>query len=267
MANPRLQIDNGADAKSYELEIGTDEVIVGRSTECHWVISSGAVSRRHARLRRQSGEITLEDLGSSNGTFVNGERLAEPMALKDQDAIKFGSVEGRFFVPKPEPESDATIAIGDLPPTIMVKPSPAATIMVPPPPEASAPPPPPPPAPQVAPPPAQAAPPPPPPQPHFAETGTMAAPPPSAGAQAASSDISSDTMAAPPPRADESFAGGDTAFRPAPSQRTTTSATAPIATAARPRTAAPSMLELGMIAGGSFLLVFGVGALLIRFVF
>ena len=256
MANPRLQIDNGAEAKSYELEIGHDEVVVGRSTECHWVISSGAVSRRHARLRRQSGEITLEDLGSSNGTFVNGERLAEPKVLKDQDAIKFGSVEGRFFVPKPEPESDATMAISDLPPTIMVKPGPAATVMVPPPPAASAPPPPPSPPPQAA----------LPPQPRFAEAGTMAATPPAAGAPSPSTDVPSATMAAPPPRADEGSAGGDTAFRPAPLQRTAVT-TMPIPAQARARAAGPSMLELAMIAGGSFLLVFGVGALLIRFVF
>jgi len=44
MANPYLQIENGAEAKRYELEIGTDDVIIGRSTECQWVVSSGAVS-------------------------------------------------------------------------------------------------------------------------------------------------------------------------------------------------------------------------------
>ncbi len=66
--------------------------VVGRDRDCAVRIDSATLSRRHARIVVTSGEATVEDLGSKNGT--HGERAArhEPVVLKDSDQIDFGSV-------------------------------------------------------------------------------------------------------------------------------------------------------------------------------
>lgn len=65
---------------------------IGRARECDLVIDSGEVSRLHARLTSDHLNIFLEDLGSTNGTFVNGQRLApgEAHRLRAGDVIHFG---------------------------------------------------------------------------------------------------------------------------------------------------------------------------------
>jgi len=68
---------------------------------------AAAVSRRHARLRISSGQAVLEDLGSRNGTFVMGERLAGPAHLGDGDEFRLGSAlfTFRVFRTPPFPET------------------------------------------------------------------------------------------------------------------------------------------------------------------
>ncbi len=66
--------------------------MVGRDRDCAVRIDSVTLSRRHARIVVTNGEATVEDLGSKNGTHVNGRRVTEPVALKDGDQIEVGSV-------------------------------------------------------------------------------------------------------------------------------------------------------------------------------
>lgn len=113
--NPYFQIESGADPQRFDLDEGILEAVIGRSADCQWVIGSGAVSRRHAVVRRLGRDVTIEDLGSSNGTFVNGERLAGPRALRNQDRVQLGAIEIRFVMPAVEQSLDATIAVTDLP--------------------------------------------------------------------------------------------------------------------------------------------------------
>ena len=54
------------------------------------MINDAEISRRHARLTFQGGKYVLEDLGSTNGTFVNGQRLAGPRVLKAGEVVSFG---------------------------------------------------------------------------------------------------------------------------------------------------------------------------------
>jgi DNA-binding winged helix-turn-helix (wHTH) protein len=64
--------------------------IVGRDPRCDvWVDASG-VSRRHARIAVGADEVSIEDLQSSNGTFVDGRRLTSPRPLADGDRIELG---------------------------------------------------------------------------------------------------------------------------------------------------------------------------------
>ncbi|MCP4426735.1 MAG: FHA domain-containing protein [Chloroflexi bacterium] len=72
---------------------------IGRAVENDIVVSSKRVSREHARTRRQGWRIMLEDLGSANGTFLNGERIQGPKQLRDGDQIKVGDVVFNFHDP------------------------------------------------------------------------------------------------------------------------------------------------------------------------
>jgi pSer/pThr/pTyr-binding forkhead associated (FHA) protein len=63
---------------------------IGRDSTNEIVINDAEVSRRHSRLTFQGGKYVLEDLGSTNGTFVNGQRLAGPRVLKPGEVISFG---------------------------------------------------------------------------------------------------------------------------------------------------------------------------------
>lgn len=65
------------------------ELILGRDPQCDVVIPNRQVSRRHARVYPQEQEIWVEDLGSKNGTFVNGERLdpGAPVPLHEGDTL------------------------------------------------------------------------------------------------------------------------------------------------------------------------------------
>lgn len=67
-------------------------LLIGRSKECYVVVDDAAVSRRHARLNVGATEVTIEDLGSANGVFVNGNRITGVEVLEDGDQIQVGSV-------------------------------------------------------------------------------------------------------------------------------------------------------------------------------
>lgn len=67
-----------------------DQLTVGRDSTNEVAINDAEVSRRHARLTFQGGKYVLEDLGSTNGTFVNGQRLSGPRVLKPGEVVSFG---------------------------------------------------------------------------------------------------------------------------------------------------------------------------------
>ncbi len=67
-----------------------DQLTIGRDSSNGVAINDAEVSRRHARLTFQGGKYVLEDLGSTNGSFVNGQRLAGPVVLKPGDVVSLG---------------------------------------------------------------------------------------------------------------------------------------------------------------------------------
>jgi serine phosphatase RsbU (regulator of sigma subunit) len=69
------------------------EQIVGRAATSHVRLPDSSVSRTHARIVLDAGKVTLTDLGSSNGTFVNGAPLTEPRELGLGDVLAFADVE------------------------------------------------------------------------------------------------------------------------------------------------------------------------------
>ena len=83
-------VADSADAIPHEIVVG--EVTLGRSPACNIVAESGAVSKVHARIERTVDRLVLKDLGSSNGTFVNGVKVMTAL-LSDGDALLLGGVE------------------------------------------------------------------------------------------------------------------------------------------------------------------------------
>lgn len=70
----------------------TPEVTIGRHPSCEWILVDETVSSRHARLSFRREQWWLEDLGSRNGTFLNGEALSAPVVLTDLDEVRCGQV-------------------------------------------------------------------------------------------------------------------------------------------------------------------------------
>jgi DNA-binding winged helix-turn-helix (wHTH) protein len=66
--------------------------LVGRDRDCAVCIDSGTVSRRHARILVTHGQATIEDLGSKNGTSVDGRKVREPVTLEEGVQVRVGSV-------------------------------------------------------------------------------------------------------------------------------------------------------------------------------
>ena len=66
------------------------QIIVGRSSDLDMVLVEDMVSRKHARIAMQADQIWIEDLGSTNGTFVNGEKIKRAR-LKEGDRVLIGT--------------------------------------------------------------------------------------------------------------------------------------------------------------------------------
>ena len=66
------------------------EIVIGRSSELDMVLVEDMVSRQHARISTSNGVITIQDLGSTNGTFVNGEKIKEA-SLSEGDRVLIGT--------------------------------------------------------------------------------------------------------------------------------------------------------------------------------
>jgi hypothetical protein len=69
-----------------------DRVLIGRAPGCECRLGEETVSRRHALLLRRQGGWTIEDLGSLNGTLLNGWRVVIPTEVRPGDIVTFGEV-------------------------------------------------------------------------------------------------------------------------------------------------------------------------------
>lgn len=82
------------------------EIRIGRDPECEIVIPDRQVSRVHARLSLCEKGTCLEDLGSKNGTFLNGLPVSQPVIIHDGDMIQIAVVQDFFYL-----SSDATLPL------------------------------------------------------------------------------------------------------------------------------------------------------------
>jgi DNA-binding winged helix-turn-helix (wHTH) protein len=77
--------------KKQSLPLTDGEHIAGRDAECTLAIDAATVSRRHARITVVCGTATIEDLGSTNGTHINGKRISAPTRLAPGNEVALGT--------------------------------------------------------------------------------------------------------------------------------------------------------------------------------
>ena len=78
------------------IDIDTEPVTIGRLPECTVAVNDSNISRRHAEVRPGPGAYVVSDLGSTNGTMVNGVKIAGEHRLTDGDIISVGATHIRF---------------------------------------------------------------------------------------------------------------------------------------------------------------------------
>lgn len=97
------------DAAGREFPLGNAPLILGRSDKCAVYIADARASRKHAQIAWDGETSMLTDLGSANGTFLNGRRIAAPQVLRDGDEITAASAVFTFRDP------DSTLRAGNFP--------------------------------------------------------------------------------------------------------------------------------------------------------
>src|SRR5215217_409422 len=102
--------------RRYKLADG--EYVIGRRSDCQIFVPDMRVSRQHARLWKDGEGWTLEDLGSNNGTFINGVRLQQATALRHDDEILIANnrirVEARENTPDAKLNEGHAVTIVDV---------------------------------------------------------------------------------------------------------------------------------------------------------
>ena len=111
MIMSRLTITQGPGA-GQTIEPSDTGVVIGRQPGLEVTLDSGAISRRHARLTWEGERVYVEDLKSSNGTFINENRITARTLLRPGDTLRIGSSILRLTVPEPRLDPDMTLGAG-----------------------------------------------------------------------------------------------------------------------------------------------------------
>lgn len=93
----KLKVTHGPSA-GKEIKIPRAQFLIGRGDECSLRPKSDAISRKHCLLLIESNQVVLRDLGSKNGTYVNGDRVEGDRALKPGDHLKVGPLEFEVLI-------------------------------------------------------------------------------------------------------------------------------------------------------------------------
>jgi pSer/pThr/pTyr-binding forkhead associated (FHA) protein len=88
----KLKVLRGASA-GKEVAISAPRFFIGRSEECQLRVNSDAISRRHCAITLEQGEVRIRDLGSRNGTYVNGTRIDGEHRIQMGDQLRVGPLE------------------------------------------------------------------------------------------------------------------------------------------------------------------------------
>ena len=118
MSNPNIPYLSDPSKKQHLLEQSI--MRIGRGLENEIVVVSKRVSREHVHIRREGRRTFLDDTGSTNGTFLNGERVLGSAQLRDGDQISIGDITFIFHDPDtttretPFPELEVNLEAGEV---------------------------------------------------------------------------------------------------------------------------------------------------------
>lgn len=96
----KLVVASGKNA-GRAIAVKRNNLLIGRAEDCDVRPLSDEVSRRHCEVVVGPADVSAQDLGSRNGTFVNGERIGEKTLLKDGDILRIGSLELQVSITNP----------------------------------------------------------------------------------------------------------------------------------------------------------------------
>ena len=82
-------VQRDCDEDKLVLELNDNEIIIGRQTDCGIAIRDLKISKHHARVLKKGPYYKLEDMGSMNGTFINGSKIRAAI-LKNGDRVRLG---------------------------------------------------------------------------------------------------------------------------------------------------------------------------------
>ncbi len=97
-----------ADGKTWVIHLDPLPFRIGRVPDCQLTITSSRISRYHAVIYWEEDCLWVQDLNSTNGTHVNGERIKAPFPLKDRDILLLGDLEFRIGMQRVSPEVEET---------------------------------------------------------------------------------------------------------------------------------------------------------------
>jgi pSer/pThr/pTyr-binding forkhead associated (FHA) protein len=87
--SPHLVVVEPAEQRGRRYDLG-EEVTVGRAAGCQVTLDDTYASQLHARVFQRDGSIFVEDLGSTNGTYLNRKKVSSPVAVKKGDKLQVG---------------------------------------------------------------------------------------------------------------------------------------------------------------------------------
>jgi len=116
-----LMVSTGAAAGTV-FPLTEPSVLIGRSLEAQVSINEQAISNEHARIEQSGAKFTLRDLGSTNGTYVNGQRLVDAVVLAGGDSVRMGSTTFTF-VTRESGLPKGTVKLNDPNPDLPIEPA------------------------------------------------------------------------------------------------------------------------------------------------
>jgi len=103
---PSLFMEREFQGDPQPMRFSAMEIIIGRDPACDYTISDSTVSARHTRLVFRRGHWWVEDLQSTNGTFLNHQAVDEPVVITSGDKIRCGQVTLKLAIGEGQPNSE-----------------------------------------------------------------------------------------------------------------------------------------------------------------
>jgi hypothetical protein len=87
---PQMRIVEPEELQGHVFDLG-EELTIGRAAGCQITLDDTFVSQLHARVFRREGQYLVEDLGSTNGTYLNRQKVTGPMVIRPGDELQIGN--------------------------------------------------------------------------------------------------------------------------------------------------------------------------------